>query len=95
MHKVGDRQLDFINPWLIEALKKRDLWNDLVKQGGKRRGANIGILKVDHPDVLEFIECKLDGGITNFNISVTLTEEFMKAYEEDREYDLIDPHKLS
>lgn len=76
----------------VSFMKVFNSLTEAMKEGGKRRGANMGILEISHPDILEFIACKeKKGELENFNISVGLTEAFMQAVVHDREYELINP----
>ncbi len=74
---------------VVELIKLYDASSNMVMQGGVRRGASMGILNVDHPEIFDFIDAKLEGGLTNFNLSVGVTERFMAALENDDDWELV------
>ncbi|WP_186754967.1 adenosylcobalamin-dependent ribonucleoside-diphosphate reductase [Echinicola salinicaeni] len=91
---VGTKRNVALGP--VDVIEIFDRATEKIKQGGKRRGANMGILNIDHPDILEFIRLKGAGGkVNNFNLSLGITDQFMMAVEEGKEWSLVNPRDAS
>lgn len=75
----------------VSFMRIYDTATDVMKKGGKRRGANMAVLDVNHPDIMKFMDSKLEGGFSNFNISVSVTKDFMKKVKKGGDYELINP----
>jgi len=75
----------------VSFMRVFDAATAAVRQGGRRRGANMGVLAASHPDIEEFVTCKREGGLTNFNISVGVDEQFLRSLEGGLDYDLVNP----
>jgi ribonucleoside-diphosphate reductase alpha chain len=75
----------------VSFMRIFDCATENIRQGGRRRGANLGVLRVDHPDVLEFVRAKLDGGFRNFNVSVGVTDRFFEAVRDGGRHELVHP----